>query len=222
MLEADAKCPSGSARRPGPNPGRSGLVLWPNTKGSSGARGRGCAAASCAHRTRSRNTDRAGHGAGERDVRKATERTRGRSAPTPQFDPLAKREARARRPSPPTSTCGISGVRRAWRPNPREAPSTPTMRRLEGHRAPARAAVASSGPRQVKPSWARTRGGLRRPHTLVARLLQIGTRVAHGADFSKRFGSTMRSVTVTLITRNDGVRGSSPRVGLAACPKCGD
>ena len=40
--------------------------------------------------------------------------------------------------------------------------------------------------------------------------LQIGTRVAHGAWFVVRFGSTMRASATDAITRNDGVRGSSP------------
>ena len=43
---------------------------------------------------------------------------------------------------------------------------------------------------------------------------QIGTRVAHAVRLGREFGSTMRSSGTRAITRNDGVRGSSPRVGL--------
>jgi hypothetical protein len=39
--------------------------------------------------------------------------------------------------------------------------------------------------------------------------LQNGTRVAHAADFGERFVSTMRPASREIITRNDGVRGSS-------------
>jgi hypothetical protein len=49
--------------------------------------------------------------------------------------------------------------------------------------------------------------------------LQIGTRVAHGAQFGREFGSTMRCSGTPAITRNDGVRGSSPRVGLLEARK---